>query len=97
MKSLLIVLAVFSFCAYAGEAFSIDGWSPGGFSQARVDAQDQADRNCGGPGRAIRVGRWVQSSHERTVERCSGRADDRDCTTLHLGTDYIATASFRCR
>ncbi|MGZ3696226.1 MAG: hypothetical protein ACXWQO_19595 [Bdellovibrionota bacterium] len=96
MKNLILVgTLLFSINATAASAFSVKGYSGGSFPDAKSDALAQASRQCGGH-HLSRVSNWTLHEEPRYVLRCTGRAIDRECSDVYIGTNYTATAQFRC-
>ncbi len=91
---MLFALVFSPFVLAAGPSFPIQGWSPENFAGAKIDAVQQAAQQCGR--RAIQVSAFALKSQPREVWRCTGTGADKECDYLDLGTDYLATATFRC-
>lgn len=88
---LLSVLFLTSLSAVAADQYSITGYSPFGYAEAKADWQSRANSWC--PHQAVRTAQWALREVPRTVTRCS----HGECDDVTIGTEYQASANFRCR
>lgn len=88
---LLSVLFLTSLSALAADQYSITGYSPFGYAEAKADWQSRASHWCSRG--AVRTSQWTLQLQPRTVTRCS----HGECDDVTIGIEYQAYANFRCR